>query len=61
MKIFLRTPCLGILLLALVPLSSFGADWEYRSDRGLLARATLYGLIGSSFLPWVGGSFGYAF
>jgi len=38
-----------------------GLGWESRMDSGFLFRFSAYGLIGESFAPWAGFSFGYSF
>ena len=39
----------------------FGFGYENRSDANFLFRVNGYGIIASTFIPWIGFTFGYAF
>ncbi|MCM2323823.1 MAG: hypothetical protein NDJ90_11240 [Oligoflexia bacterium] len=38
-----------------------GLGYENRGDAGFLFRTTLYGMLGKTYTPWLGVTFGYSF
>lgn len=42
-------------------MADLGVGYENRGETGFLFRAAGYGLLGTSFKPWLGIAFGYAF
>lgn len=57
----LKTSIGGATLSSSQVLPFFGLGFEERTDNGFLFRVTAYGMCASTFKPWFGATFGYAF